>query len=82
VRIEAPLASRLNRIQQQQGCSAAEAHALIVERDRAVAKYLGEIFKVRPDEPQLYHLVINLGKWSLDAAAQIIVNAVSLLQAK
>ncbi len=79
VRIEAPLASRVNRIQQQQGCSAAEAHALIIERDRVVTKYLGEIFKVRADDPQLYHLIINLGKWSLEAAAQVIVNAVSQL---
>jgi cytidylate kinase len=79
VRIEAPPEIRINRIQQQQSCSAAQAQALIVERDRAVTKYLGEIFKVRPDDPNLYHLVINLGKWSLDAAAQIIANAVSQL---
>ena len=32
------------------------------------------------DDPELYHLVINTGKWKLEAAAQIIVNAVEQVE--
>ena len=79
VRIEAPLENRILRIQTQEKLDPAEARALMVERDRTVAKYLGDMFKVRPDDTRWYHLVINTGKWSLQAAAQIIVNAVGQL---
>jgi cytidylate kinase len=82
VRLEAPLDARLSRVERQVGCSTAEAELLVADRDRAVAKYLGDIFKIRPDDPQWYHLILNLGKWSLEAAAQIIVNAASLLETK
>ena len=63
-------------------CNAVEARALIAERDRTTAKYLGDMFKVRPDDPQSYHLILNLGKWSLEAVAQIIVKAVEQLPAE
>jgi cytidylate kinase len=79
VRLKAPLGHRINRVQQQYGYTAAEARALIAERDRATTKYLDEMFRVRPDDPHWYHLILNLGKWSLEAATQIIVNAVGLL---
>jgi cytidylate kinase len=82
VRLEAPLGNRANRVQQQHRCNAVEARALIAERDRTTAKYLGDMFKVRPDDPQSYHLILNLGKWSLEAAAQIIVKAVEQLPAE
>jgi cytidylate kinase len=81
VRLVAPLAERINRVQQQHSCTAAQARELIAERDRGMAKYLGEMFKVQPDDPQWYHLMINLGKWSLEEAAQLIVKAVEQLPA-
>jgi cytidylate kinase len=36
-------------------------------------------FDVRWDDPHLYHLTINTGKWDIEAAAQIIVNSVEQL---
>jgi cytidylate kinase len=81
VRLVAPLGERINRIQQQHGCTAAQARELIAERDRGMTKYLGEMFKVQPDDPQWYHLMINLGKWSLEEAAQLIAQAVGQLSA-
>lgn len=82
VRLEAPLDTRLSQIEQQFGCTTGEAELWLADRDRAVAKYLADIFKIRPDDPQWYHLMINLGQWSLETAAQIIVHAVGLLQTK
>lgn len=79
VRLEAPLETRMDRVQQQLRCSGAEAQVMIAERDRAAAKYLGEMFKVQPGDPQWYHLILNLSKWSREAAAQIIVGAVERL---
>lgn len=82
VRLVAPLADRVNRVQQQHSCTTAQARELIAERDRSMAKYLGEMCKVHPDDPQWYHLMINLGKWSLEDAAQLIVKAVEQLPLK
>jgi len=32
-------------------------------------------------DPSLYHLIVNTGKWDLEAAAKIIANAVTCLPA-
>ncbi len=79
VRLIAPLGQRINRVQQRQHCNAVQAREVISERDRTTTKYLGEMFKVQPDDPQWYHLILNLGKWSLEEAAQLIVKSVEQL---
>lgn len=80
VRLEAPLSGRILRIQQRERLDFEAARKLISERDRAVVKYLGEIFEIRGDDPQWYHLTLNTSKWSLEAAAQLIVSAVGQLE--
>lgn len=81
VRIEAPMEVRLRQIQKREGLSAEEAQRLIVQRDQSSAKYLSQFFGIRWDDPLLYHLVINTGKWGPETAAQLIVTAASHLQA-
>jgi cytidylate kinase len=43
--------------------------------DQASAQYLERFFGVRWDDPLLYHMVLNTGKWELEAAAQLIAEA-------
>ena len=80
VRVVAPMGNRILRIQGQDKVNAEEARRLAIEHDQATARYLNQLFGVRGDEPELYHLVINTGKWSPEIAAQIIPKAVEQIQ--
>jgi cytidylate kinase len=82
VRLEAPLGPRIHRVQTREGMSYQAAKARVAEHDEAAAQYLFRFFKIRWDDPLLYHLVINTGQWELEAAAQVIVHAASQLPAK
>jgi cytidylate kinase len=79
VRVEAPIGDRILRVRGREDLSAEEARQCIIERDRASSGYLRQLFGVRWDDSALYHLVINTGKWELETAAQIIVQAVGQL---
>lgn len=81
VRIEAPLEDRIRRMQETQQGTASAARRLIDEHDQASARYLERGFKARWDDPYLYHLLINTGRWELEAASQLIVAAAEKLQA-
>ena len=82
VRVEAPLSARLQRVQDQEGLSLRDAEKLVNDRDRASAHYLKNYYDVDWSDSHLYHLVINTGKWDLEAAARIVVNAISQLPAE
>jgi cytidylate kinase len=75
VRLEAPLETRIARVQKAERLSHEEARLLIEERDRAAAHYLEDYHKVQWDNPLLYHLILNTGKVEAEAAAQIIITA-------
>ena len=79
VRIEAPQDARVQRIQDQEDVSQQAAEKTVVERDRATADYLKRFYDVEWSNPAHYHLVINTGKLGVDAAAHLIVNALSYL---
>ena len=80
VRLEMPLGRRIGRIRERTGLSIDEAQQIVLRHDRTSAQYLENLFGVRWDNPTLYHLVINTGKWETEAAAQIIVQAVHQLE--
>ena len=79
VRIEAPLDDRGQRIQDQENVSQRDAQRRIATRDRTSAEYLKRFYDIDWFVPAHYHLVINTGKWDTEAAARLIVNAVSHL---
>jgi cytidylate kinase len=79
VRVEAPWRARVARIGVERQVAEEEARQLVAERDSAVAEYLERFFGIRGDDPLHYHLVVNTGKWDLETAAQLVVNAVGLL---
>ena len=80
VRVQASLENRREHLRQVEGMSAREAREAIEQHDRASARYLERSFKVKWDDPLLYHLVINTGQWTPEAAAQIIVEAARQLE--
>jgi CMP/dCMP kinase len=80
VRIEAPLETRISRVQLREGLSHELAHDVVVQHDRAAADYLKRFYNVDWSDALLYHLIINAGRWSIDGASYLIVNAVNQLQ--
>jgi cytidylate kinase len=82
VRVIAPLEPRLQRLRARGMVGVADIKAYIAQKDRATAEYLKRFFNIEWDDPALYHLILNTGLLDLDAAAQIVVDAVRKMGAK
>jgi cytidylate kinase len=81
IRIIAPVGTRIARLQRDEKLTVEEAQQRISQRDRATSEYLGRFFGIRWNDSSLYHLVINTGKLDVDAAVQLIVDAVVQMRA-
>ena len=85
VRVEAPWEDRVQRIKQRfdlRGEGArAEAQNYIARQDDASADYLRRFYDANIKDALLYHLVLNTGRLSIDAAAAVIVSAVRQMPA-
>jgi cytidylate kinase len=79
VRVEAPLAARIAYLMDKESLTEQGAERRITERDRAAQDYVKNFYNIDWSDPVHYHLVINTGRWDVDAAARLIVNALSLL---
>lgn len=80
VRIEATLGARVMRVQAHEDISISEAEALTRRHDQAAALYLKNFYGIDWADPLNYHLVLNSGKWGIEACVQIIINALSQLR--
>ncbi len=80
VRIEAPLGARVMRVQEKENLSLLVAEERVRARDQATASYLRRFYGIDWSDPMNYHLIINTGKWDLENAAHIVVNALSQLR--
>jgi cytidylate kinase len=80
VRIEAPLETRIQRVQLREGLTYDLARDVVAQRDRAAADYLKRFYNVDWADSLLYHLILNTGHWSIESASYLIVNAVNQLQ--
>ncbi len=76
VRVVAPLVERIRRTHHTLNITRVDAVRLIDQRDRAAAEYLKRFHGIAWDDPLLYHLVINTGRWTTIRAAQLVVAAV------
>ena len=89
VRIGAPMEARIERVKQQLAKEAGaptsekrlarDAADLITIRDKASADYLKTYHNIDWEDPWLYHMVLNLGKLSIDQATTVIVAAAANL---
>ena len=80
VRIIAPLGARVLRVQAEQNLSLDEATLRVKRRDEAAAAYLERFYDIDWDNPLLYHLIINTGKWEVEDAVQIVLTALAHLR--
>ncbi len=79
VRLEAPLGARTLRIKEREDISLQEAQQLVRQKDAAAQAYLRTFFGIDWDETKHYHMVLNTGKLSLEATAQLITQAIQAL---
>ncbi len=80
VRVVAPLGARVLRVKELENLTLDEAETLVKRKDEAAAAYLERFYDIDWDNPLLYHLVINTGRWELDDAARLIINALTHLK--
>ena len=85
VRIEAPLETRISRVLYREPTGMAPdverrvARERVTQGDQASIAYLRRFHDIDGSDTALYHLTINNGKMGIEAAAHVIVNAVSHL---
>jgi cytidylate kinase len=77
VRLIASIELRAERIAQRQSISLECARAQIQASDQYRARYLRRCYGVRWDSSELYHLIINTGRFTPNQAASIICQTVS-----
>jgi cytidylate kinase len=80
IRIVAPIEQRISYIMINRSLTRGEAREYIETKDRASAEYLRRFYGVDWNDPSLYHLVINMGKWNVDEAVEIIQCALKKIQ--
>lgn len=75
VQIVAPFDSRVSRIAERDGISLAAARRRVRTSDQARADHALRFHEVHWLDPTLYHLVINTGQVTVEAAVSLIVHA-------
>jgi cytidylate kinase len=73
VLVVAPLPWRVQRRLEETGGSAEKAREQIARDDESRRNFLRTDFKVEPDDPSLYDLVVNTASLGIEGAAELIV---------
>jgi cytidylate kinase len=68
----APLEIRVVTIMEREHLTREEAEAYVEEVEQARITFFRKFFKVNPNDPSLYHLMLNLGQMRLETAAEVI----------
>ncbi|MGC9467095.1 MAG: AAA family ATPase [Anaerolineae bacterium] len=80
VRLNAPLGARALRVKEREDTSLAEATEMTKNKDQAAIAYLERFFEVDWDNPMLYHIILNTGKWELASVTDILIAALTNLK--
>jgi len=75
VRLVAPFEVRVERVQADRKLSRKEAVEVVRREDRGRARYWKRYYGADIADPLLYHLVLNTGRLSCEAAVAVIVQA-------
>jgi len=66
---------RVKRIIERESLDGAEAEKFVVENDRARTGYFQRFFKVQPEDPHHYHVLVNVDLLDIAPAADVIMSA-------
>ena len=75
VLVIAPIEVRAGRIAERHGVAVHHARAQVEASDRTRRNYLKRFYHIRWDDPALYDLVINTAGFTLEATAEMIIQA-------
>jgi cytidylate kinase len=79
VRLIGSLETRVQQMQHYEQLDPKAARARVLEQDRARARYVKKYFEVDVEAAEHYHLVLNEDCFSSEQAAQMIVQALTVL---
>ena len=72
VRLVAPLATRIRHSAEYYHLSEAEAAKFVREHDQGRRRYVRRYFNAEIDDPTLYDVTLNTGRWGFARAAEVI----------
>ena len=79
VRIQSPLAIRINRVMAQQGVTTEQAEALVKEGDKVRSAFVESFYKVQWDTASAFDLMLDTSKVSPEMATTWVVQAATAL---
>lgn len=79
--LHAPLAWRIKRIMEHLKCDENTAHAEIARVDDARIQYAREYYQIDRSDARLYHLAIDVSRFGVGGATELIVNALRTMSA-
>ncbi len=82
VRIQAPLALRIKRLQEHEGLTQEAAQQKMRERDLSDVDWIKRYFGLDSHDPALFDVIINTAKITPEAAADLVVQTLAALPAK
>ena len=71
----APLEARIRNIEEREHLTRIEAEEHANNMERARAAYFRKFFKVDPNDPALYHIVLNMAHVGADTMAEIVAHS-------
>ena len=77
----APLEVRAKNLMRWEGIGQEDAEVYVEELERANVMYFRKFFQVHPNEPGLYHTILNMSKLQPETAVVMIVQAAEDLEA-
>jgi cytidylate kinase len=80
VLIAAPLDHRVNRVMEEMKTDEKKAREEIKQFDNSIHEFTKRYFRAEIDDPVHYDLVINTGHFSVEAAAALTIQALSMKQ--
>jgi len=80
--IFAPLGYRIEQVMQRYQLDRLKAKELVERRDYEHEAYLGHYYGGSQQQPYLYHLLINTSLFTLEAAANLILQALPIVEEK
>ena len=75
VGLMAPLEVRVQTLMQREHMEREEAEVYVEELEKARVSYFQKFFKVSPDDPNLYHIMLNMDKMEPKTAADVVSDA-------
>jgi cytidylate kinase len=76
----APMEARVETMMGMEHLERDDAQADLEELDKARQDFFRKFFKARPNDPDLFHLMLNMGRLQTKTAAEIIVHAIGDLR--